>query len=167
LVLDASPLIYLAKLSALDVFSAAGYRAKVPESVARETTGAGVAYRHPDAAEVTKAIGSGLIEVVQPTEPEVEDARRIQAMAAGLHQGEADVLAIGRARGIPITVTERQAGRFARSLGLQVVGFRQLLFEGTRDLDQLETRLRSLANLTQMRMSDLDQLIAEIDRRRT
>jgi predicted nucleic acid-binding protein len=151
----------------MDVFEAAGYRALIPESVARETTGAGVTYRFSDAAEILAAIRDGVIEVVRPSDSEAEEAQRIQAMAAGLHQGESEVLAIGSIRSVPVAVTERQAGRFARSLGLQVVGARQLLFEGTTDLDRLEARIRTLAILTQMRMRDLDQLLLEIERRRT
>ena len=151
----------------MDVFDAAGYRAVIPEAVARETTGAGVAYRYPEAAEISRPIGDGGIEIIRPSEAEAEDARRVHAMAVGLHQGESDVLAIGLARGWPVVVTERQASRFARSLGLQVVGFRQLLFEGTPEPDRLEERIRTLAVLTQMRMSDLDRLLAEIERRRT
>lgn len=150
----------------MDVFDAAGYRALIPETVVRETTGAGVAYRHPDAAEIAEGISNGLIDVIRLSETEAEEARRIQAMAVGLHQGESEVLAIGLARGVPVVVTERQASRFARSLGLRVVGFRQLLFEGTAEPDRLEERIRTFATLTQMRLRELDQLLAEIQRRR-
>ena len=44
---DASPLIYLAKLDALDVFARAGHVPYVTPEVERETARAGLAYRYP------------------------------------------------------------------------------------------------------------------------
>lgn len=166
LLLDASPLIYLAKVDAMDVVAAAGYRAAIPTSVARECTEGGVAYRHADAAAISEAIRAGALEVVEPTSGESDEARRISVAAPGVHAGECDVLAVAIARGCPVSITERRAGRLARSLGLRVVHPLELLFVGIGDADRLESTTRRYAELVEMRLDELDRLMTQIEGRR-
>jgi len=165
LVLDSSPLIYLAKLDALDAIRVAGYRATVPMSVARETSAGGLAFRHPDAGLIAGAFRDRMIDVENMTEEETGNATRLQGMAGGLSRADADVLALGPSRSAPVCLAERQASRLARSLGLEVVGVVQLLFDGTVGRVVLEERIRSFAELTQLRIRDLNVLLAEARRR--
>ena len=58
---DAGPLIYLAKLDALDVFAQTGHVPLITPEVERETARAGLAYRFPDALAIAEALRDGVL----------------------------------------------------------------------------------------------------------
>jgi hypothetical protein len=166
IVLDASPLIYLAKLDAFDAMMIAGYQAAVPPSVYREVARPALAFRFPEAATVLAATEDGRIDVVPLTRREERLAGVLGARFGGLHAGELDVLAVGESRGWPVSLHERQASRLAVSRGVRNVHLVELLFAGTPDHDLLERRLRHFARLTNLRVNDLDRLLNLIWERR-
>ncbi len=162
---DAGPLIYLAKIDALDVFQEAGYRGMVTPVVERETARAALAYRYPDALLIATALRDGRLERVDPSAQEEQEAQRLMQASGGLHRGECEVLAIGDQRGFAVLLHERQAMRVAAALGLEVWSPVELLFQGTRDAELLEQRIRSFARLVEMRLTDVEALL-ELARRR-
>lgn len=165
-VLDASPLIYLAKLDAFDAIAIAGHAAVVPPSVYAEAARPELAFRHPEIALVERARTDGQLLVVPLEAREMELATDLAGRFGGLHAGELDVLAIGQIRGWPVCLHERQAARLARSAGVANVHLVEVLFAGTPDLDLLETRIRHFARLTNLTIYDLDVLLNLIRERR-
>jgi predicted nucleic acid-binding protein len=158
IVLDASPLIYLAKLDAFDVVANAGHIV-VPPSVYEEAARPELAFRHPETATVQRVRADGQLQVVDLDATEHELAADLAGRYGGLHSGELDVLALGSSRGWTVCFHERQAARIARSLGLETINVVEVLFAGTPDSDLPEGRIRHLARLTNMRMDDLDVLL--------
>lgn len=166
LVLDASPLIYLAKLDAFDAVAIAGHVAVVPPSVYAEAARPELAFRHPEIATIERVRKDELLVVVPLDARERELATDLAGRNGGLHAGELDVLALGQVRGWTVCFHERQAARLARALGVATVHLVEVLFEGTPDLDLLERRIRQFARLTNMTMNDLDVLLNLIRERR-
>ncbi len=166
LVLDASPLIYLAKLDAFDAIAIAGHTAVVPPSVYAEAARPQLAFRHPEIANVERLQADGQLLVVALNAPEQELATVLADRYGGLHAGELDVLALGQVRGWTVCFHERQAARLARSLGLATIHVVEVLFAGTPDPDVLERRIRHFARLTNLTMNDLDVLLTLIRERR-
>lgn len=159
IVLDAGPLIYLAKLDAFDAVPTAGHSAIVPGSVYAEAARPELAFRHPEVALIEQARDDGLLHVESLDAAEKQVVRELGERSAGLHAGELDVLALGRSRGWPVCLHERQAARLARILGIATIHLVELLFAGTPNADQLELRIRHFARLTNMAMEDLDILL--------
>ncbi len=166
LVLDASPLIYLAKLDAIDAVAIAGHTAVAPPSVYAEAARPELAFRHPEIATVERARRDGQLLVVPLEAGEQDLATQLAGRYGGLHAGELDVLAVGQVRGWPVSFHERQAARLAAALGVPTVHLVEILFAGTPDLDLLERRVRHFARLTNLTMDDLDELLDLIRERR-
>ncbi len=166
LVLDASPLIYLAKLDAFDAVAIAGHVAVVPPSVLAEAALPELAFRHPEIAIIERVRIDGHLLVVSPEPAEAELATELAGRYGGLHVGELDVLAMGLVRGWTVCFHERQATRLARALGVATVHLVEVLFAGTPDVDLLAQRIRHFARLTNMTINDLDTLLNLIRGRR-
>jgi len=165
LVLDAGPLIYLAKLDALDAPAEAGWVPVVPPSVYAEAARPGLAFRHPEIAIIEQARDDGRLKVTPLDDVERRLAADFAGLGAGLHAGELDVLALGRARSWPVCLHERQAARLAGAMSIATVHLVEILFGGTRDPDALERRVRHFARLTNLAMDDLDTLLSLIEGR--
>jgi predicted nucleic acid-binding protein len=165
IVLDAAPLIYLAKLEALDVLATAADAAYVPAVVVDETTRPALALRHPDAIAIERAIHQGLLTVLDPTGPEQAAATEIGDRVPGLHAGECQVLAIALHRGIAAVIFERRAQRVARSMGAELVDIVELLVAGTSEPDLLEARIRGFGRLVELRLAALEALIERVRER--
>jgi hypothetical protein len=164
IVLDAGPLIFLAKLDAFDVLPIASNVGYAPVPVVNEVARPDLRFRHPEIAVVERAMADGVLVVLSPGPGEVEAAREFSTQTAGLHAGELDVLALGRIRGWPVCVHERQASRLAATLGLATIHLVELLFAGTLDARLLERRVRGFARMTNLTMDDLDELLSLIPR---
>lgn len=166
LVLDAGPLIYLAKLDAFDAVEIAGRTAVVPPSVFAEAARPELAFRHPEIATIVRFREEGRLLVPRLDAHENELAADLAGRYGGMHAGELDVLAVGLARGWAACFHERQAARLARALGIATLHLVEVLFAGTPDGDLLERRIRELARLTNLKMNDLDVLLNMIRERR-
>lgn len=166
LVLDASPLIYLAKLDAFDALANAGDTAVVPPSVYAEAARPELAFRHPETATIERARLDEQLVVVPLDAHETELATDLARRYGGLHAGELDVLVLGQVGGWPVCVHERQAARLAGALGVESMHMVEILFAGTPDLDLLEQRVRHFARLTNLTMNDLDALLDLIRERK-
>gem|GEM_PF-3462295 len=160
---DASPLIYLAKLDALDVFGLAGHVPLITPEVERETARPGLAYRFPDALMIAEALRDGVLVRTELSEQERTVASQLGAEAGGLDAGESEVLAAAGARELPVLLHERRAIRMARSLGLETWSPVRLLIEGTPDRELSRTRVLEFARMVQMRFEDVEALVRRIE----
>ena len=158
-VLDAGPLIYLAKLDALDVLPAAGHVGALTPSVWSEVAQPALAFRFPEIASIQRARDVRWLEVYPLAPAEIAFADDLAGRLSGLHRGELDCLAVASARGWPVCLHERQASRMARTLGMQPVHLVELLFRGMDDRGRLEACVRGFARLTNLAVADLDDLL--------
>ena len=165
LVLDAGPLIHLAKLDALDALEKGGWEAMIPPSVRAEAARPELAFRHPEVAVIMRAIDEGRVLEAPLTDGEDRLASDLAGRATALHAGELDVLALGLTRSWPVCLHERQASRIAGALGIRAVHLVELLFDGTPDRSVLAKRIRTFGGLTNMRASDLEVLLELADER--
>ena len=166
LILDASPLIYLAKLTALDVLAVATGEASVTPTVLEEVTRPQVAYRHPDAVEIEQAVTSGLIHILELDDRERSLAADLTERVSGLHHGEAEVLSLAISRSIPAVIFERQARRVARTLGAESIDIVELIVAGTPDRELMEDRVVRFARLVNMRFDHVAELLTRLGSRR-
>jgi predicted nucleic acid-binding protein len=165
-VVDASPLIYLAKLDALDVFAVTGRVGLVPPTVYTEVAAPALTYVHPDAVTLERATRAGTLTVVDLSERERRGADELRQLVPGIHSGEREVLAVARERKAEAVLFERRGKLVARALGLRLVDLVELLVHGTPDRDLLEGRIDRFASLVNMRRADHEALKARIKGRR-
>ncbi len=111
LVVNASPLILLARIERLDLLTAVGNSVEIPAAVMQEVS----AGSERDGAGPRVQTTPGL-DVV----PDIEVPKTIDAWDLGL--GESQVIARALADRREAVVDDRAARRCAESLGLQVVG---------------------------------------------
>lgn len=119
MVMDAGPLILLAKIDALSVLTALPFRYAAPPNVLRELA-AGPAFGHP-------AVDAPWLEVCELCEP-------IPAYAlTTLDDGEAAAIQVAMEQGIRVVcLDDRRGRRVAKALGLEVVGLLGLLTRAKR-----------------------------------
>ena len=163
-VLDAGPVIYLAKLDAFDALAVANRVGALPPSVYGEVARADLSFRHPEIPLIERARADGLLEVVDLSPDEARLAAAFGTRTSGLHSGELDVLGLGAGRGWSVCLHERQAARLARGLGIATVHVVELLVAGTPDPVLLEARVRRFARLTNLAISDFDLLLSKLPR---
>jgi predicted nucleic acid-binding protein len=164
LLLDSGPVIYLAKVDALDVLSSPR-RSGITEGVERETVMPEAAYRFPEIAHIEAAIRMGLLEVVALTSDEQANADELGQQIPGLGRGERETIAVASARGWAAVLFDRRARRIAEAFGVTVVGVFELLFAGTAGDAALVERVRRLAHLVSMRIEDLESILERVRER--
>lgn len=165
LIADTSPLIYLAKIGALDVLWT-GRPAVMTTGVREEALLPPAAYRFPEVVEIEAAMDRGLIEVTQLTTSESEFAQGIQTRVPALGRGEREVIAVSIGRSLDAVMFDRRARRVASALGAPIVDMFEVIFRGTSDVELLEDRIRALASLVDLRVGALEELLEQIGRRR-
>lgn len=162
-ILDAGPLVYLAKLDALDVLERI-HGCAITSGVEQEVVRPPSAYRFPEIARIERAIRMHTIEVVSMTADEVARTDRLGREVPGLGAGERETIAVAASRGWSAALFDRRARRIGEANGVPVVGVPSLLVGGTHDRDLLERRVRGFATLVNMRLDDLERLLARIAR---
>ena len=163
MLIDASPLIYLAKLEAFDVFEKSGHIPLVTPMVERETARPGLGYEYPDSLVIANALRSGNLKRTDLTPVEQQLANRLQTESGGIDAGEAEVLAAAVERKLPALLYERRAMRLARSMGVDAWTPVRLFFAGTPDATVLSHRVSGFAGLVQMRFRDVQVLMELIE----
>ncbi len=110
-VLDATPLIYLAKAERLSVIETLDEPRLVPEAVHHEVVTTGVEQGYDDARRIERAVEDGLVEVVAVDTDDSSAAIRLRNHP-GLSNADVAVLACADARDA-IAVMDESAGRSA------------------------------------------------------
>ena len=113
-VVDATPLIYLAKAERLDVIETLGEPRVVPEAVYREVVTTGVEQGDDDARRIERAAEDGLVDVVAVDADGSPVATRL-GRHPGLSGADAAVLACAGAREA-VAVMDESAGRSAAAV---------------------------------------------------
>ncbi len=163
-VVNSSPVIYLAKLEALDVFPVRD-PALITEGVRREVLVPQAAVRFPEMVSIDRAIDEGRLVLADLDQEEQAVAEDIASRIPGLGLGERESMAVAIARGLPVVLHDRRASRVGRAWGVQVIGPLDLLFERTDDERVLGERIRAFARLVDMRLETLEQLSERVKER--
>lgn len=164
LVVDTGPLIYLAKIDALDLFTPDD-PAHITDGVRREALLPQAAYRFPEITAIHAALGGGRIAVVALRPDEKDAVLDLGHRVPGLGLGERESIVVAHARSWSAVLFDRRANRIAESFGVRVAGVVELLFARTQPRAVLETRIRRFASLVDMRTSALEQLLERVRER--
>lgn len=117
-VVDTSPLIFLAKLGHLDLLSEGAGTVYVPRSVLDE-----VRVGQDQATQAIEQASLSWLSVRQ-----VKNRGAVEILQADLDLGEAEVIALAREAGADkVVMDDLDARRFARRVGLDVIGTMGLL----------------------------------------
>lgn len=139
-VVDASPLIFLAKLDHLDLLRRGADVVYVPRAVRAEVRA------KPDTA--TQAIERACQAWLSVRQ--VSDRQAVEIVQADLDLGEAEVIALAREIGADrVVMDDLDARRFARRLGLEMVGTVGLLLAARLrgELPSLQQEIERLETL--------------------
>ena len=140
-VLDATPLIYLAKAERPGTVEALDQPRVVPEAVYREVVSEGLEAGYPDARRVEKAVESGLFTVVDVAIDDSAVATRLERHE-GLSGANVAVLACAEGRGA-VAVMDEAAGRSAADVeGIETRGTAYVVLSAVKrgDLSPREGR---------------------------
>ncbi|MDQ3689672.1 MAG: hypothetical protein M3406_06475 [Chloroflexota bacterium] len=164
MIVDAGPLIYLAKIDALDIF-----RPERPggltEGVRRETLVPQATYRFPEIVAIERALAVGQLRLLPMHADEQEAAADLERRIPGLGTGERESIAVAQGRTWSALLFDRRAARIARSMGIQAVTPIEILLARTVGDDLLARRIRRLAGLTDMRIDALEQILERVKER--
>jgi predicted nucleic acid-binding protein len=120
-VVNASPLIALAKVGRLDLLLNDGQRLIVPEPVAKEI------FAGPANDPARRALENGFGAPFQPTEVDVD------VLAWSLGAGESSVLTVARYMDALAILDDSDARVAARTLGIRLTGTLGIVIQGVRE----------------------------------
>jgi predicted nucleic acid-binding protein len=160
--LDTSPLIYLAKIDALDVLERRG-RAWITPTVRTEAIVPATAFRFPEIVAIEAAIDRGAVGSTALTTGEQARVAWLVEQVPGLGHGECEAISVAIERAWPVALTGRRAVRVAGALGAQVIDVFDLVISGTRDTGPARKRVRVLAGLMNLRLEALMAMLERLE----
>lgn len=129
-VADASSLIVLAKLNALEVLYTIYGPVALTETVSKETILQGKAGNHDDALLIEAAVERGWLVQVTLTEKQRRLSEAYRAASRAIDLGEAEAIAYAEDTGAFLVIEDRKAKVIARARGVQYTTIQMLPFEG-------------------------------------
>jgi predicted nucleic acid-binding protein len=164
IIADASVLISLSRTGRLNILQRLYGEVMVAPAVRLEALGVRKEARAPAQALIEAGFAGGWLREIRLTAKEQEQAASIMA-DAGLHRGEAESIAAGMHRRLPVILDDKEARLHAAAAAIEFTGTAGVLYEGYRagilDMTQLERAVRDLADV--MWLSPL--VVAEVLRR--
>jgi len=113
-VINSSPLIWLAKINRLSLLKALFGEVIIPRKVYTETT----LEQSADSILIGKAVEEGWIKVL---EEEAKEAKTL-AEVSNIHLGEAEAILLARRLGVELIIDEREASTTAQVFGVRPIG---------------------------------------------
>lgn len=130
LVLDATPLIYLATVDRLDLLERIPHECVVPQPVYDEVVTAGLEAGHPDARRVERAVEGDVLTVAGVGDPELGE--RLER-DSNLSTADVAVIALAAANDGVAVIDERYGRATAEAEGVETRGTVSLLLALVRD----------------------------------
>lgn len=154
IIVDAAPLIYLSKIGRLELLKSVYDRILVPEGVWREVVVE--AQGRPGASEVESGRDEGWIKVSKATVSVVLDAE-------GIVGADREVIALAKARRLPLLTNDRALAMVARTHGVRVIWVTQALVKAVerKAVSASEGRLL-LRDLVRAGLRVKSEVLAEI-----
>lgn len=140
-VINSTPLIYLAKIGKLRRVVEHFGQVVIPEAVYEETVHKGIALGKPEASVINELISDGWIKI--------EKVEKILGEIRGLHTGEVEALSLAKGRSDELIVDDKAAYEYAKLLRIKVLRSVKVMLTLTRNkkltLDDLEKNLLLLS----------------------
>ena len=159
---DASVLIALAKIGKLEMLRELFGKVWMSPEVKAEVLDAGVRVGAIEVGDIRQAVDDGWLQVARLSTEEKKSARRLMSTIE-LDQGEAESIAIARARNLLLIVDDKEARSAAKGLGLDYMGSAGILFQayavGKISLDDFEKELGKLAGVIWLSPSVVAELL--------
>ena len=150
IVVDASPLIVLAKLQRLGLLNDLYGEVLMGSVVKAETIDAGRAVHALGVEQLEAAMEDGWLQTVRLTEEERDLMQRLTE-SSRLDQGEAEAIALASVRGLRLIVDDKEARSMAVASGVEHLGTAGALLEAYLrqhlDWGELEVMLRNLSQI--------------------
>lgn len=139
---DASPLIWLAKIGRINLLQKLFGKVVIPEEVYREVVETGLREGLSDALAVKEGVDNGWIEVSGLNEKDIELYQKIVEHASEVHRGEAQAIVLARNRNALLLMDESCGRGLAETLGLRVRGTLYIVLFALREgmLDKGEAK---------------------------
>jgi predicted nucleic acid-binding protein len=128
IVVDASPLIALAKTGRLDLLREVHKHVLLTPAVKTEVVDRGKEIGAPGVEHVERAMQDGWLRTAQLSRREQSFTGRVLATSQ-LHRGEAEAIAVARLRGLLVMLDDKEARTHAELLDLEYVGTAGFLLE--------------------------------------
>jgi len=140
-VINATPLIFLARIGKLRKVVEYFGQAVIPEAVYDEVVRRGMALGKPEADLVEELISDGRVRV--------EKVKKAMGEVKGAHSGEAEALSLAKERGDALIVDDRAAYEYARMMGIKALRSVRVMLNLLKDkrltLNDLEENLLRLS----------------------
>jgi len=150
IVVDASPLIVLAKIGRLTLLRELYGTAAIGPWVKREVVEAGRAIDAPGVRQVEAGLTGQWIREVQPTARERKLAEQL-LNNTNLGEGEAESLALSHYRGLMVVLDDKEARTMAATMGMRYLGTAGILLaafvSGQLGYGELEEAVRDLGKV--------------------
>lgn len=129
IVVDSSVLIAFAKLRRVELLKLVYRDMLLPPAVHREVVTEGRKLHAHGVEQVERALDGGWLKLARLTPVELKATLHL-LRSTRLHEGEAQVLAIGERRKLPVIIDDKEARSVAQTLGVSFVGTAGVLLEG-------------------------------------
>ena len=140
-IINSTPLIYLAKIGKLRRVVEHFGQVVIPEVVYEETVQKGMTLGKPEASIINELISDGRIKI--------EKVEKILGEIRGLHTGEVEALSLAKGRNDELIVDDKAAYEYAKILRIKVLRSVKVMLNLTRNkkltLDDLEKNLLLLS----------------------
>ena len=170
---DSGPIIYFAKLRAIEVLHSTFGPVGITPAVYRETVVAGKSGGKPDAVIIERALEAGLVQRREMDGEELRLADALESTGRSLGRGECETIACGEHLSLPVILQDRKATVLAAARGVRTLLPHSVLVHGLLGgqiaPEEFHRLLRGLAGLTNMSASyllELQELGTVIERQR-
>jgi predicted nucleic acid-binding protein len=150
-VIDASPLIYFARIDAIQLAAKVLGEIQVPPAVFEESVTAGRAGGYADAEVIAEAIAAGWLQQLTLDSESSQIAAELgQLPSLGL--GECETIAHAKCQGLRAVLEDRRARRVATDLGVSTLGCIDVLYlaliRRKIEVPEFRSLLRAYADVT-------------------
>lgn len=129
---NASPLIYAAKISFLDIFTELYGRILLPPAVHKEVVEQGVDHKAADGLVIQEAVTKGHLQVVELNQ-KAQTETEILTKTPEISRGEAEAIALARQVKAELLIIDERSGTLAAKVwGIRTVGLLGVIIEATR-----------------------------------
>lgn len=125
LVLDSTPLIYLAKARLIGKLGSLPFRLMASKEVYLEVVVKGVERQVGEAGELRNAFDSQIVEVVEHRDDDI--IRKLRR--SGIHLGEASVISLAHRLKATVIIDDKRARHIAKTLGLKLSGTPHIIIQ--------------------------------------
>lgn len=148
-VIDAGPLIWLARCSLLDLLKHGYSYIMITEAVYHEAVIAGLEKDYVDAERIAKAIEEGWITVDKPLKADMDEVKKVEAeLGVQLGAGERESIALAKRKKETFLTNDEDAYTVGKHLEVEFRGILYVLLEAVKNgVTEKETAGKALGEM--------------------